>query len=806
MAALLSLALLSLAPPAMSFAPPRAPSAAQSRDPPASRAAVVLLGSSSDENANGGAPRPPDDGLEQYSRCLSPVEARRSVRDESNRYSIIDSRKTLLGRIARGPARLLGRAVAGVAGRRGAKKPGSLILLRCGESEWTKTGRFTGWADPDLIREGVLEVEHAGRLLLSEGYEPDIVYTSLLKRAVKSVWAILNTLDSSYLPVYKSWRLNERSYGALTGLRKMDAAKELGYDVVQAWRNSHNARPPPMKETDEYYPGNDRRYDGLVEGGVPLTESLADCMERARPLWEYGISRKIEKGNTVLVVAHTNTLRGLMKVIDGISEEDIKEVSMPGGIPFVYKFDSNMRPLPPEEGKMSQAHTNGVFLEKPGLIQEALERTARWDRVVPGSFGQILPQIHRTTNLEDCLFKLKEEQSSAKKNEEVGVNPNDDGHLIVTNMANAPAENIEFGGGDADFEEFFEGNGDQTMDISMNVQKVSEESPGIVKQGTSNDPVVVFIRHGRTPHNVLGLFTGWEDPPLAPEGVEDARRAGRLLKMHGFEFDVVYTSWLQRAIETAWYCIDELDETWLPIVKSWRLNERMYGALTGQSKQMIANKYGEDQLKKWRRGFKVQPPAVSSYSLNYPGNDYRRAKQVRDLRISLSETINRSIEAREIQVHRKFPKAESLWNCVSISTILLSSACVTSHSLNVKMNRSIPFYTERIVPEAVQNGKRVLITSHENAIRGILMHLCDIPEEAMNQLHLPNGLPLVYNVRGKCITLLDDGTGKDPMDVHDFGPAAQYLFRPCEVDDDFWGEIETRGAEGEPKKREVVTA
>lgn len=220
---------------------------------------------------------------------------------------------------------------------------------------------------------------------------------------------------------------------------------------------------------------------------------------------------------------------------------------------------------------MSQAHTNGVFLEKPGLIQEALERTARWDRVVPGSFGQILPQIHRTTNLEDCLFKLKEEQSSAKKNEEVGVNPNDDGHLIVTNMANAPAENIEFGGGDADFEEFFEGNGDQTMDISMNVQKVSEESPGIVKQGTSNDPVVVFIRHGRTPHNVLGLFTGWEDPPLAPEGVEDARRAGRLLKMHGFEFDVVYTSWLQRAIETAWYCIDELDETWLPIVKSWRL-------------------------------------------------------------------------------------------------------------------------------------------------------------------------------------------------------------------------------------------
>ena len=148
MAALLSLALLSLATPALPFAPPRAASAL-SRDPPASCAAVLLLGSSSDENANGGAPQPPDDGLEQYSRCLSPVEARRSVRDELGSYSIIDSRKSLLGRIARGPARLLGRAVAGVAGRKGAKKPGSLILLRCGESEWTKTGRFTGWADPD---------------------------------------------------------------------------------------------------------------------------------------------------------------------------------------------------------------------------------------------------------------------------------------------------------------------------------------------------------------------------------------------------------------------------------------------------------------------------------------------------------------------------------------------------------------------------------------------------------------------------------------------------------------------------------
>jgi len=693
--------------------------------------------------------------------------------------------------------RLLGKAAGRVGKAVGSNsssktKPGSLILLRCGESEWTKTGRFTGWADVDLVREGVLEVEHAGRLLLSEGYEPDIIYTSRLKRAVKSTWTILNTLEAPYLPVYKSWRLNERNYGALTGLKKMDAAKELGVEVVQAWRNTLKARPPPMKKDDPYYPGNDRRYEDLTEEQIPLTESLMDCMERARPLWEYGIRKEIKKGNNVLVVAHTNTLRGLMQVIDGIGEEDIQEVSMPGGIPFVYTFDTDMNPLPPAKGKISQAHTSGIFLEKPGLLKEALKRSEEWRNVMPGSIGT-LEVSNRVSTLEESLFRLKEEKQAA---ETVGdapmvVDPNDDGQLIVTTNTvaddGAPTTGTQSSEAEelddsAEFEEFSKSTPE--AEITLNIQKANEISPGIVvKQGQSKDPVVVFIRHGRTPHNNLGLFTGWADPPLAPDGVEDAKNAGRLLKMHGFEFDVVYTSWLTRAIETAWYCMDELDEHWLPTVKSWRLNERMYGALTGKSKQMIANEYGEAQLKKWRRGFKIQPPQVSSYSLNYPGNDYKRTKYVKDLRISFRETVNRSIEAKKLQVHRKFPKAESLWDC---------------------MQRSIPFYTERIVPEAVNKGKRVLITSHENAIRGILMHLCDIPEDAMNQLHLPNGLPLVYNVKRKCITLLDDGSGIDPMEVHDFGPAAQYLFRPCELDDDFFEQMEQQADQEASKSKEAV--
>jgi 2,3-bisphosphoglycerate-dependent phosphoglycerate mutase len=194
----------------------------------------------------------------------------------------------------------------------------------------------------------------------------------------------------------------------------------------------------------------------------------------------------------------------------------------------------------------------------------------------------------------------------------------------------------------------------------------------------------------------------WEDPPLAVDGVEDAKNAGRILRRHNMEFDVCYTSWLSRAITTAYLVLDELDSLWIPMVKSWRLNERMYGALTGKSKQKVANEYGEDQLKKWRRGYTVRPPPTSSYSLLYPGNDVRRSKHYDDLPISWKQSVLRSIEARKVVVHRKFPTTESLKDC---------------------MDRSIPFYTKRIRKEALEQGKRVLITSHENAIRGLLKHL-----------------------------------------------------------------------------------
>ena len=173
-----------------------------------------------------------------------------------------------------------------------------------------------------------------------------------------------------------------------------------------------------------------------------------------------------------------------------------------------------------------------------------------------------------------------------------------------------------------------------------------------------------MVRHGKTEHNKLGLFTGWEDPSLAVEGIEEAKDAGKLLKRNGFEFDVVYSSWLQRALVTAWEILDQMDSTWLPIVKSWRLNERMYGDLTGKSKKMIARKWGQEQFREWRRGYKTPPPPVDSFSPYYPGNEKRYVRYMTDVPYSFTESLVRSIASKKLVLARKYPKTEALAHCM----------------------------------------------------------------------------------------------------------------------------------------------
>lgn len=234
--------------------------------------------------------------------------------------------------------------------------------------------------------------------------------------------------------------------------------------------------------------------------------------------------------------------------------------------------------------------------------------------------------------------------------------------------------------------------------------------------------------------------------------------------MHGFEFDAVYTSWLSRAIETAWLILDELDLLWLPISKSWRLNERMYGALTGMSKKMVKEKHGEEQFNKWRRGYANRPPPISSFSAVYAGNDDRYVKNPIDIRYSVFESLIRSISHGRLELHRKFPKTESLKDC---------------------MSRTIPYFKKVIYPHSIAKGKSVLISSSENAIRGLLMYLCDIPEDKIHEVEIPTGLPLIYDPEKRCIQILDDGVERsNPLELlekYDFGKAPELLFVPCDL-------------------------
>ncbi|MCD1295409.1 2,3-diphosphoglycerate-dependent phosphoglycerate mutase [Methanocella sp. CWC-04] len=220
-----------------------------------------------------------------------------------------------------------------------------LVLLRHGESLWNKENRFTGWTDVDLSEKGVKEAGDAGLVLKKEGYVFDIAYTSYLKRAIRTLWIVMEETDLMWIPVKKSWMLNERHYGALQGLNKAETAKKYGDEQVFIWRRSYDVRPPSLEPDDPRYPGNDPRYGALKKDEIPLTESLKDTCERAVPYWTSNIVPDISSGKKVLVVAHGNSLRALVKHIDGISDDEIPKLNIPTGVPLVYEFDAEMRPV-----------------------------------------------------------------------------------------------------------------------------------------------------------------------------------------------------------------------------------------------------------------------------------------------------------------------------------------------------------------------------------------------------------------------------------------------------------------------------
>jgi len=220
-----------------------------------------------------------------------------------------------------------------------------LVLLRHGESVWNKENTFTGWTDVDLSPQGVEEARQAGRTLRDEGYEFDAAFTSVLKRAIRTLWIVLDEMDLMWIPVVRTWRLNERHYGALQGLNKAETAREFSEEQVHKWRRGYDVRPPALEATDPRYPGLDPRYRNLEKGEVPLTESLADTVARFLPCWHDTIGPAISSGKRVLVAAHGNSLRALIKHLDRIDEGEITGLNVPTGIPLVYELDKDLKPV-----------------------------------------------------------------------------------------------------------------------------------------------------------------------------------------------------------------------------------------------------------------------------------------------------------------------------------------------------------------------------------------------------------------------------------------------------------------------------
>jgi 2,3-bisphosphoglycerate-dependent phosphoglycerate mutase len=220
-----------------------------------------------------------------------------------------------------------------------------LVLLRHGESIWNKENLFTGWTDVDLSEQGKAEANQAGELLKAEGFTFDVAFTSVLKRAIRTLWIALDALDLMWIPVEHSWRLNERHYGALQGLNKAQTAAKYGDEQVLVWRRSYDEPPPPLEKSDPRYPGTDPRYRGLSASEIPLTECLKDTVARFLPYWHQTIVPAIKSGKKVIIAAHGNSLRALVKHLDQMSDHDIVGLNIPTGVPLVYELDQELKPL-----------------------------------------------------------------------------------------------------------------------------------------------------------------------------------------------------------------------------------------------------------------------------------------------------------------------------------------------------------------------------------------------------------------------------------------------------------------------------
>eukprot|EP00668_Euglena_longa_P015893 GGOE01020069.1.p1 GENE.GGOE01020069.1~~GGOE01020069.1.p1 ORF type:complete len:313 (+),score=100.84 GGOE01020069.1:75-941(+) len=249
--------------------------------------------------------------------------------------------------------------------------PYTLVLVRHGESRWNQENRFTGWVDVDLSEKGQQEADAGGKALKQAGFTFDIAFTSVLKRAIHTLQRVLDGIDQAWLPTVRTWRLNERNYGALTGLDKKETVKKHGPDQVQVWRRSFDIPPPPLEKSSEFHPFNDRKYASMSAKDLPDTECLKDTIIRCLPLWENEIAPALRSGKKVLIAAHGNTIRAICKHLDNISEDAITGLEIPTGIPMAYSLDANLKPIPSAD---ACAPLSAKFIGDPAVVKAAQEK------------------------------------------------------------------------------------------------------------------------------------------------------------------------------------------------------------------------------------------------------------------------------------------------------------------------------------------------------------------------------------------------------------------------------------------------
>lgn len=653
-----------------------------------------------------------------------------------------------------------------------------LTLIRHGQSEWNLANRFTGWVDVDLTERGITEARQAGRILATAGEQHDLVVTSCLRRAIRTACLVLSTTDQCWLPLVKDARLNEQHSGALTGNNKRALADQHGVDQVMKWRRTYDC-PPPQLSADhpvQRVLNLDERYRDAPLA-VPQTESLHDTTQRVNACWEEQIVPALKAGKNVLVVSHGNTLRALVKLVDNVSEKDSFHLDLPTACPVVYELNSQLRPVGVPEGfwGKSDATRYGRFLMSNKKVLQAQE-AMRLQVVQDIAVSTVSPTSNqhglafsdpdaiatcaawtpesatsRITTLNGQSYNVRETPPSyfALESERIRRQAKSEVEATIATFQRAHKAR---GVAAAAATETMNGKPTQT-----------QPQPSQPPQPPQPKCMLIILRHGYSEYNAENRFTGWADVELSNQGREEARLAGSVLREAGVRrLEKVYSSYLKRAIKTAWLMLDELEMQWVPIEYTWRLNERHYGALQGRPKRQCSSEFGGKQVQQWRRGISHTPPPwevaqeLATVDRRYEGIAVPETESLADcsarLQPFLEEELKPAMRSAMRRVTEEDAEAEA-----EVASVAAAAATVrpSTRIPTVRRDRKPSGRARLATMESAAafgsvetRGARgvptFVISSSENLIRALVTELDGVPDADVPLLDIPYATPLVY--------------------------------------------------------------